>query len=86
MTIPGLIDRVRAEFEEMPGLELSVPQASRLWNLNADDCRAVIDVLTSAGFLRWTPSQTVIRTGRDLVVASNVFVDSIPADNISVLS
>jgi len=68
MTIARLIDRARAEFMEMPGLALTLPQAARLWNLGMDDCRTVIDVLTGAGFLRWTESQTVVRTGRDLVV------------------
>jgi hypothetical protein len=69
MTIAGLIDLIRAEFVEMPGLELTLPQAARLWNLSLDDCRSVLDLLTSAGFLRWTAAQTVVRTGRNLVVA-----------------
>ena len=50
----------------MPGLELSLPQAARLWNLGVEECREVIDVLTTAGFLRWTAGQTVVRTGREL--------------------
>lgn len=69
MTVTTLINRIRAEFVEMPGLELTLPQAARLWDLGVDDCRTVIDVLTSAGFLRWTAVRTVVRTGRDLVVA-----------------
>jgi hypothetical protein len=28
----------------------------------------VLELLTSAGFLRWTAAQTVVRTGRDLLV------------------
>ena len=60
MTIARLIDRARAEFMEMPGLALTLPQAARLWNLGMDDCRSVIDVLTSAGFLRWTDSRTTV--------------------------
>jgi len=69
MTLARLIDRVRAEFVEMPGLELTLPQAARLWNLSPEDCRSVLDVLTNAGFLRWTTGRTVVRTGRDLQVA-----------------
>lgn len=53
----------------MPGLELTLPQAARLWNLTLDDSRSILDVLTTAGFLRWTSSRTVVRTGRDLVIA-----------------
>lgn len=60
-----LIDRARAEFIEMPGLELTLPQAVRLWNLGMDECRHVLDTLTASGFLKWTARRTVIRTGRD---------------------
>jgi hypothetical protein len=69
MTIARLIDRARGEFVEMPGLALTLPQAARLWNLDVESCRVVLDVLTTAGFLRWTDHHTVVRTGRDLVVA-----------------
>ena len=59
-----LVARVRAEFLEMPGLQLTVPQAQRLWGLDADACRTVIEALVEASFLRWTPSGTVIRAGK----------------------
>ncbi len=49
---------------EMPGLELTMPQAVRLWSMGADDCRHVIDALVEAGFLRWTARRTIVRTGR----------------------
>lgn len=76
MTIARLIDRIRAEFVEMPGLELTPAQAARLWNLGTDDCRAVIELLTDAGFLRWTAAHTVVRTGRALVVAGDACADA----------
>ena len=63
MTFAAVIDRVRAEFVEMPGLELTLPQAVRLWGLGADDCRHVLDSLADAGFLKWTARRTVVRTG-----------------------
>lgn len=50
----------------MPGLELTLPQAVRLWNLGADDCRYAVDTLVDAGFLKWTPRRTIMRTGRAL--------------------
>ena len=78
MLIANLIERVRAEFVEMPGLELSLPQAARLWNLGIDDCREVLDILTTAGFLRWTAGQTVIRTGRDLQIARELTPSYVP--------
>ena len=79
MTILTLIDRARAEFMEMPGLALTLPQAARLWNLGLDDCRSVINALIDAGFLRWTEGNTLVRTGRDLVVARDLV-----AENVSV--
>ena len=68
MSFAAVVDRVRGEFVEMPGLELTLPQAVRLWTLGVDDCRYVIDALVDAGFLKWTPRRTVIRTGRDLPI------------------
>lgn len=66
MSFSAIVDRVRAEFVEMPGLELSLPQAVRLWTLGTDECRMVIDALVDAGFLKWTARRTVVRSGRDL--------------------
>jgi|SRR5580765_4819724 hypothetical protein len=56
-----LVGRIRAEFLEMPGLRLTVRQASRLWGLDEGLCRRVIDTLIGASFLRWTPSGAVAR-------------------------
>jgi hypothetical protein len=53
---------VRDDFNEMPGLELTLPQAVRLWNLGADDCRFAVDALVDVGFLRWTTRRTIVRT------------------------
>jgi hypothetical protein len=66
MSFAAVVDRVRAEFVEMPGLELTLPQAVRLWTLGVDDCRHVIDSLVDVGFLKWTARRTIIRTGLDL--------------------
>ena len=66
MNFATAVDRVRGDFNEMPGLELTLPQAVRLWNLGADDCRYAVDALVDAGFLRWTPRRTIVRTGRAL--------------------
>lgn len=66
MTFAAIVERVRGEYMEMPGLELTTPQAGRLWNLGPDDCRQVLDALVDAGFLKWTAKRTAVRTGRDL--------------------
>lgn len=60
----ALVTRVRSEFNEMPGLQLTPSQASRLWGLEADTCRDVIDALVDADFLRWTAKGTVVRVDR----------------------
>jgi hypothetical protein len=56
-----LVGRIRSEFLEMPGLRLTVLQASRLWGLDEDLCKRVIDVLVHASFLRWTAPGMVAR-------------------------
>lgn len=58
-----LLNRVRGEFIEMPGLQLTLPQASRLWGLDQYTCQSVIDALVEASFLRWTPRGTIVRVG-----------------------
>ena len=63
MDFTTAVDRVRGDFNEMPGLELTLPQAVRLWNLGADDCRYAVDALVDAGFLKWTARRTIVRSG-----------------------
>ena len=59
-----VVDRVRGEFLEMPGLQLTMPQAARLWGLDQAACRDVIDALVESAFLRWTPAGTIVRVDR----------------------
>jgi len=56
-----LVDRVRGEFIEMPGLQLTMAQASRLWGLDITSCRNVVDVLVESAFLRWTAGGKNVR-------------------------
>jgi two-component system, cell cycle response regulator DivK len=46
-----LVRRIRAEFEEMPGLKLTLDQARRLWTLDVTMCRIVLAKLVEEGFL-----------------------------------
>jgi hypothetical protein len=62
MSFSQVVDRARAHFTEMPGLELTIAEAVRLLGFGVDDCRYVIDALVDAGFLRWTARRTVVRT------------------------
>jgi hypothetical protein len=50
-TASDLARRVRGEFLEMPGLQLNLPQAQRLWGLDAPLCKAVLDALVEGGVL-----------------------------------
>jgi hypothetical protein len=63
MNFSHVVDRVRAHYTEMPGLELTMPQAVRLLGFGFDDCRCVIDTLVDTGFLKWTARRTIVRTG-----------------------
>jgi two-component system, cell cycle response regulator DivK len=49
-----LVRGVRAEFQEMPGLLLTVDQARRLWGLEARICELVLGDLVADGFLTRT--------------------------------
>lgn len=50
----ALLQRIRAEFLEMPGLRLTQQQAERLWQLDAPTSTVVFDLLTGSRFLRRT--------------------------------
>ena len=43
--------RVCAEFREMPGLRITVPQAARLFGLDHGDCARVLESLVNHGVL-----------------------------------
>ena len=46
-----VLQRVQAEFREMPGLRLTEPQARRLWGLDADRCTELLKALVDSKFL-----------------------------------
>jgi hypothetical protein len=60
----ALVDRVRGEFNEMPGLQLTIPQAARLLGIEQDACRDVIEKLVASSFLRRTSAGMVVRAER----------------------
>jgi len=45
------LEHARAEFEEMPGLCLTLAQAARFWGLDQVVCRGVLEHLAGEGFL-----------------------------------
>lgn len=44
--------RIHAEYREMPGLSLTLAQASRLFNIEPVRCGRVLEALVSGGVLR----------------------------------
>ena len=47
----AVLSRIRAEFAEMPGLKLTLPQASRLFQLETLRCQRVLRFLVETGQL-----------------------------------
>ena len=52
MNIEHLASRIHTEFQQMPGLNLTLPQAQRLWGLPPDVCNQVVDVLVGRSVLK----------------------------------
>ena len=46
--------RVRAEYRDMPGLQLTVDQAARLWAADRTTCRHALEHLVERRILRLT--------------------------------
>jgi hypothetical protein len=51
---PALLAQIRGEFREMPGLTLTLRQASRLWNLDPLTCDVALRTLVEEDFLART--------------------------------
>ena len=48
---PQILQRIRAEFLEMPGLSLSPEQVQRLYGMDSTLCASVLGALVESGFL-----------------------------------
>jgi hypothetical protein len=57
------IERLRAEFLEMPGLRLTETQVQKLFGVDEAMCQAVLDALVSVKFLRLNRDGTYARVG-----------------------
>ena len=60
----ALVNRVQREFNEMPGLRLTLPQASRLWAIEPQACQQIVNRLVRRGFLCWVAPGTLARAAR----------------------
>lgn len=50
----SLVRRVAAEFEEVPGMRLTLLQAARFFNVPAETCSRIFSMLMEEGQLRLT--------------------------------
>ena len=60
---------IMAEFNEMPGMRLTVAQGARLWSLAVEDCARLFDDLVRAGFLMRDEQQRFARRASRLTRA-----------------
>lgn len=67
-----ILDRIRGEFREMPGLSLTVEQARRLWSLDAPTCHEALAYLVESGFLSLKPNGSYARAS-DLTLTDRSF-------------
>ena len=51
-----LIERIRTEYQSVPGLKITYAQAARLWSAPEADCAAAFETLVAEGFLWRAPS------------------------------
>jgi hypothetical protein len=47
-----VLNRIRGEFGEMPGLQVTLAQAARLWHLDPRTSESFLDALVVDGLLR----------------------------------
>jgi hypothetical protein len=57
----GWENLIRAEYLEIPGLSLTAPQAQRMWGLDPDICRTLLDEMVQEKFLRRTHQNCYVR-------------------------
>lgn len=52
MSNAQLLTRIRREFQDHPGIAVTLSQAQILWSVSHDRCAQVFETLISEGFLR----------------------------------
>lgn len=70
-TVGELARRVEAEYVEMPGLSVTLPQAQRLWAVDRHTCQTVFDRLIARGVLRLTATGRFVRARGEPTVATS---------------
>ncbi len=70
-----LVNRVKQEYLEMPGLVLTVRQASRLWNLDVTTCEGLLQQLLREQFLAETTTGAYVRLTPDTTCQGRMMID-----------
>ena len=62
-TVPfqQVLDRIRAEYMEMPGMRLKIAQVQRLFGVEQSMCAKILDALVDAEFLCLKPDGSYVR-------------------------
>ena len=69
--VTEIVERIRDEYREMPGLCLTGPQIERLCGGDGDLCATVLEALVSLEFLRRNDDGTYVLRDMRRVVGSN---------------
>jgi predicted HAD superfamily Cof-like phosphohydrolase len=81
-TCIAVSERIRAEYLEMPGMNLTMDQVARLCGMERSACQTELDALVDAHFLTLTPDGTYVRrsdeVGRARRVANRSRAATIP--------
>jgi hypothetical protein len=56
-----IVNRIRSEYREMPGMRLTLRQAARLFNVDVTHCARALAVLVTDGAL-WTNGREFLGT------------------------
>jgi hypothetical protein len=62
-TVHDWLSLIRAEYLEMPGLQLTKGQIQRLWTLEPQMCDALVDTLVADEFLTKTHQEAYVLAG-----------------------
>ena len=62
-------DVIGAEYDGLPRLSLTVAQAQRLWSIDADIARRVLDSYVESGYLSLTVEGLYLRTDHAIALA-----------------
>src|SRR5262245_59748246 len=75
-----LVERIRAEYQAVPGLKITSAQACRLWSVSEPTCRAALDALVADGLLWLAPSGRYVALPRpgDVTVGRTLGVARCP--------